>query len=251
MEIVHLSSTVGIKTVSEGPTKGVFEVEGLFAGYGLTMGNTLRRTLLSSLPGVAVTQLRIKNVLHEFSTLPGVKEDMVELSLNFKKLRFRMHTDEPQALLLKARGETVVTAADIKTNADVEIVNPEEELEHLTAKSAELDIELRVERGLGYSAVEARKSEGKLPVGTVAIDAIFSPVRKVNYEVENMRVGDRTDYNRLRIEIETDGTLSPSAALRKSASVLRDHFDRVFEVTIQEFESEKAKPVPKKKAKKE
>lgn len=240
MEIVHLSSTVEIKKVSEDRTQGVFEVEGLYAGYGLTMGNALRRALLSSLPGAAVTQVKIKNVLHEFSTLPGVKEDMVELSLNFKRLRFRMHTDEPQILSLKGKGEKILTGADITTSAEVEIVNPNEVLANLTVKNAELDIEIRVERGLGYSTVESRKAEGKLPIGTIAIDAFFSPVTKVNYSIENMRVGDRTDYNRLRLEIETDGTVSPSAALRKSASVLRDHFDKVFNVSVQEFEDEKA-----------
>src|SRR5258708_4410347 len=121
MEFTYLSSTVSAKTISEDAKKGVFEVEGLFAGYGLTIGNALRRTLLSSLPGAAVTEIKIKNASHEFSTLPGIKEDLVELSLNFKKLRFRMHTDEPQTLLLKAKGETVVTAADIEANSDVEI----------------------------------------------------------------------------------------------------------------------------------
>jgi DNA-directed RNA polymerase subunit alpha len=249
MEIVYVSKNVSVKSVKEDAEKGVFEIEGLYAGYGLTVGNTLRRTLLSSLPGAAVTQIKIKGVLHEFSTLPGVREDMVELSLNFKKLRFRVHTDEPQVLSLKVKGERVVTGGDIETTSDVQIVNPNEVLAHLTAKSAELDIELQVERGLGYSAVESRKGEGKLPIGTIAIDAIFNPVRAVNYVVENMRVGDRTDYNRLRLEIETDGTLSPSAALRKAASVLRDHFDKVFEVSVQEFETVSQKPAKASKSK--
>ncbi len=239
MEFSYLSSTVTIKTVSEDQKHGVFEIEGLFAGYGLTMGNTLRRTLLSSLPGAAVTELKIKNAPHEFSTLPGVKEDLVELSLNFKKLRFRMHTDEPQVLTLKVEGEKDVTARDIKTTSEIEVVTPDELLATLTSKDAELDMEIKVERGLGYSPVEARK-EGRLSIGTIAIDAIFTPVQKVNYLVEDMRVGERTDYNRLRIEIETDGTISPSAALHKSANILKDHFEKVAALNVQEFLAPKA-----------
>lgn len=247
MEFSYLSSTVGIKTVSEDAKKGVFEVEGLFAGYGLTLGNTLRRTLLSSLPGAAVTEFKIKNVSHEFSTLPGMKEDLVELSMNFKKVRFRMHTDEPQVLTLKVKGEKTVTAADIKTASEVEVVNPEEELAELTSKDAELDIEIKVERGLGYSPVESRK-EGRLAIGTIAIDAIFTPVLNVNFSVEDMRVGERTDYNKLRLEIETDGTISPSSALHKAAIVLKDHFEKVVAVEVKEFEVAKSEAsAPKKR----
>ena len=235
MQFTYLSSAVSIKTVSEDAKKGVFEVEGLFAGYGLTVGNALRRALLSSLPGAAVTEVKIKNAPHEFSTLPGVKEDLVELSLGFKKLRFRMHTDEPQVLTLRAEGEKIVTAADIKLNSDVELVNPEETLATLTDKNAELDIEVKVERGLGYSPVEARK-DGRLAIGVIAIDAIFTPVQKVNYTTEDMRVGERTDYNRLRLEVETDGTISPSSALHKAANILKDHFEKISAVSVQESE---------------
>jgi DNA-directed RNA polymerase subunit alpha len=237
MEYTHLSTTVSIKTVSEDAKKGVFEVEGLFAGYGLTIGNAIRRALLSSLPGAAVTEIKIKNVPHEFSTLPGLKEDIVELALNFKKLCFRLHVDEPQVLALKAKGERVVTAGDIELNSNVELINPEMVLATLTAKDAELDIEVKVERGLGYVPVEARKSEGRLAIGTIAVDAIFTPVTRVNYTVEDMRVGDRTDYNRLRLEVETDGTISPSSALHKAANILKDHFDKVGAVEIKEFEA--------------
>jgi DNA-directed RNA polymerase subunit alpha len=240
MEYAYVSSSVSIKTVSEDAKKGVFEVEGLFAGYGLTVGNALRRALLSSLPGAAVTELKVKNVPHEFSTLPGMKEDVVELMLNFKKLRFRLHVDEPQVLTLKIKGERTITGADIALNANVELMNPEEELATLTAKDAELDMEVKVERGLGYAPVEARKTEGRLPIGTIAVDAIFTPVLRVNYTVEDMRVGDRTDYNRLRIEVETDGTISPSSALHKAANILKDHFEKVSAVPVQEFETPKA-----------
>lgn len=239
MEFSYLSTTVAIKTVSEEAKRGVFEIEGLFAGYGLTVGNALRRVLLSSLPGVAVTEIKIKNVTHEFSTLPGMKEDIIALTLNLKKLRFRVHTDEAQVLSLKAKGENTVTARDIKTNANVEIVNPDEVLAHLTTKDAELDAEVRVERGLGYSPVESRKTEGRLPIGTIAVDAIFTPITRVNYTINNMRVGERTDYNKLRLEIETDGTVSPSSAFHKAANILKDHFEKAAGVSVQEFEAPK------------
>jgi len=240
MEFSYLSSSVSIKTISEDAKEGVFEIEGLFAGYGLTIGTALRRALLSSLPGAAVTEIKIKGVPHEFSTLPGLKEDIVELALNFKKLYFRMHVDEPQVLSLKMKGEGEVTAGDIELNSNVEIVNPDEVLGHLTAKDAELDMEVRVERGLGYVAVESRKSEGRLPIGTIAIDAIFTPVIKVNYTIEDMRVGDRTDYNRLRLEVSTNGTISPSAALHKASNILKDHFEKVAVVEVKEFDAPKA-----------
>jgi DNA-directed RNA polymerase subunit alpha len=251
MEFAYLSSTVSIKTVSEDAQNGVFEIEGLFAGYGLTVGNALRRALLSSLPGAAVTEIKVKNVPHEFSTLPGLKEDIVELMLNFKKLRFVSHVDEPQVLLLNLKGERTVTAGDIELNSNVALINPDEILGHLTAKDAELDIEVKVERGLGYVASEARKSEGRLAIGTIAIDAIFTPVIRVNYTVEDMRVGDRTDYNRLRVEITTDGTVSPSSALHKASNILKDHFEKVGMVEVKEFEAPKSESkaeAPKKKA---
>jgi len=246
------SGAVTVKTISEDSKKGIFEIEGLFAGYGLTVGNALRRTLLSSLPGASITEFKVKNAPHEFSTLPGVKEDLVELLLNFKRLRFRMHSEEPHVLLLKAKGEKMVTAGDIAADAEVELMNPEEVIAHLTSKDAELDIELKVERGLGYSAVETRKVQGRLPIGTIAVDAIFTPVLRVNYTVDNMRVGDRTDYNRLHLEIETDGSISRSKALSESSQILKEHFEKVVLVAIQDFEAPAAageKPA-KKKAKK-
>jgi DNA-directed RNA polymerase subunit alpha len=251
MEFAYLSSTVAIKTISEDEKNGVFEIEGLYAGYGLTVGTALRRALLSSLPGAAVTEIKIKNVPHEFSTLPGLKEDIVEFMLNFKNLYLRSHVDEPQVLSLKLKGEKEITAADIEVNSNVEVLNPEVILGHLTAKDAEIDIEIKVERGLGYVAVEARKSEGRLPIGTIAIDAIFTPVIKVNYTIEDMRVGDRTDYNRLRLEVTTNGTISPSSALHKAANILKDHFEKVTAVEVQEFDAPaKAEGGEKKKASK-
>lgn len=247
MEFAYISSTVTVKTISEDEKKGVFEIGGLFAGYGLTIGNALRRALLSSLPGAAVTEIKVKNAPHEFSTIPGVKEDIVEILLNFKKLRFRLHSDEPQVLALKMKGEGTVTGGDIKLNSDVELMNPEEVLAHCTAKSAEFDIEVTVERGLGYVPVEARKAEGgRLSIGTIAIDAIFTPVLSVNYTIDDMRAGDRTDFNRLRLEIATDGTISPSMALRKAANILKDHFEKVSALEVLEVAETKEPGVAKK-----
>lgn len=244
MEYTHLSSTVGIKTISEDSKKGVFQIEGLYAGYGLTLGNSLRRTLLSSLPGAAITYIKIKGVSHEFSTIPGVKEDMVDIMLNFKKIRFEMDSDEPQVLRLYGKGERVVLAGDIETNSQVRVLNPSEHIATLTSKDSEFDAEVTVERGLGYSAVESRQNQ-KLSVGVIALDAFFSPVTSVNYKIENMRVGERTDYNRLNLEISTDGTISPSSALHKAANVLKDHFEKVSALEVKTFEDE----TPKKKSK--
>lgn len=253
MEYTRLSETVKIKKVSEKENEGVFEIEGLYTGYGLTLGNALRRVLLSSLPGAAITQIKIKGVDHEFSTIEGVMEDVVEITLNLKCVRFRFFADEPQILTLKVKGEKKVKAGDIKANAQVEVANPDAHIATLTNKNAELEMEITVEKGLGYVPVEARKIE-KLPIKTIALDAIFTPVSKVNFTVENMRVGERTDYNRLKIVIETDGTISPSKAIHKAANILRDHFNKVSAIeTEEEAETkkvEKASAAEKKEKKK-
>ncbi|MBI3638197.1 DNA-directed RNA polymerase subunit alpha [Candidatus Wolfebacteria bacterium] len=244
MEYVRLSETVKIKTIEENDREGKFEIEGLYTGYGLTLGNALRRALLSSLPGAAITQVKIRGVEHEFSTIPGIKEDVVQIVLNLKRVRFRFFASEPQVLLLKVKGEKKITASDIETNSQVELVNPESLIATLTSKNAELDMELTVEKGLGYVPVEVRKTE-KLPIKTIALDAIFTPVQKVNFTVHNMRVGDRTDYNRLEIFIETDGTISPSAALHKASNILRDHFDKISAIEVKEAKAPKTLKAPK------
>lgn len=226
MEYKKLSESVKIKTVSENETEGVFEIEGLYVGYGLTVGNALRRALLSSIPGAAVTQVKISGVKHEFSTLEGIAEDILEISLNLKKIRFKLYSDEPQTLILDVKGEKEVTAGDIKTNSEIEIINSDLHIATITSKKTELKMEIMVEKGLGYVPVEARKSE-KLPIGVVAVDAIFTPVSKVNFTIENMRVGERTDYNRLKFMIETDGSITPGAALHKASNILRDHFEKI------------------------
>ncbi len=249
MEYQYLSETVGIKKVSESDKEGVFEIEGLYAGYGLTLGNALRRVLLSSLPGTAITQVKIKGVSHEFSTIEGVKEDVVEIGLNMKKVRFRIHADEPQVLTLKIKGEKRVLASDIKTNAQVDLITPDVHLATLTAKDSELDMEITVEKGLGYMPAEMRKNE-KLPIGVIVLDALFSPVTKVNFTVENMRVGERADYNRVRLVIETDGSITPSAALRKASNILQDHFVKVSGIEVKESEKAEAPAEEKPKSKK-
>ena len=225
---IHLSDSVEIKKVSEKGNVGVFSVEGLYPGYGITIGNSLRRVLLSSLPGAAITQIKIKNVDHEFSTLPGMAEDMVEFSLNLKKVRFRILTDEPQTVVLKVKGVKEVTAGDIKNNTFLEVINSDFHLASLTKKTADLDMEIVVEKGLGYLPSDKRKL-GRLPVGTIVLDAIFSPVVRVDFDVENMLVGDRIDYNRIKLEIETDGSITPTEALHKTASILKDHFGKIYD----------------------
>ena len=246
MQYVHLSETVNIKKVSETDREGVFEIDGLYTGYGLTLGNTLRRILLSSLPGAAITQVKIKGAEHEFSAIPGVKEDILGITLNLKKIRFAFYASEPQVLNLRVKGEREVKASDIEANSQVEIATPDVHIATLTSKSADFEIELTVEKGLGYVPVEARKM-GKLPIKTIALDALFSPVVKVNFDVENMRVGERTDYNRLVLNIETDGTISPSSALHKACSIIKDHISKVDEVEVKEMKKPEA---PKEAAKK-
>lgn len=207
------------RVVSEDGASGVYEIDGLYPGYGHTLGNSLRRIILSSLSGAAVTGVKIEGVSHEFSTIPGVKEDVVTILLNLKKLRFEMLTQEPQTITLKVQGPKVVTGGDLKLPGQVRLLNPQEKIAELTDKSATLEAEFRVERGLGYVPREALKKD-RVEIGEITLDAAFSPIRRVNYEVENMRVGDRTDFNRLRIAIETDGTLTSREALERSIEIM-------------------------------
>jgi|SRR3989344_5816584 len=246
MKIINFSETVNIKKVSEKEQVGVFAIEGLYTGYGLTIGNALRRILLSSLPGAAITQVKIKNVGHEFTTIPNVLEDVVEIILNLKKIRFHLYSDEPQILMLKVKGEKKVTAGDIKTNSSVDVINDDAHIATITSKSGELEMEFTIERGLGYVPVESRKLE-KLPVGIIALDAIFSPVVKANFTVENMRVGDQTDYNRLNLVIETDGSITPSEALKKASDILQEHFAKISQVEVMISEEKEVKKSKKKK----
>ncbi len=207
------------RVVSEDQFKGVFEIDGLYPGYGHTLGNSLRRIILSSLPGAAITQVKIDGVEHEFSVLDGIKEDVITLLLNVRRIRLALHGNEPMTITLKKSGIGPVTAADITSPTQVEILNPEQHIATITNKGTSLTIELLVERGLGYVPREVHQKD-KVEIGTIALDAVFTPIRRANYEVENMRVGDRTDYNRLRIMLETDGTYEPRQALEKAIEIM-------------------------------
>ncbi len=198
-------------------------IEPLYPGYGVTIGNALRRVLLSSLPGAAVTAVKIKGVDHEFSTIPNVTEDVVDVILNLKQLRLRLDAEEPVRLELKAKGQREVRAGDIKPDSRVQIVNPDLLIATLDSKNAELAMEILVERGRGYVPVEMRESE-KLEIGMIAVDGIYTPMRNVNFEVENVRVGQITNYDKLTIAMETDGTITGREAMDLAAQVLVDHF---------------------------
>jgi len=206
------------RVVLEEGNKGVFEIDGLYPGYGHTLGNSLRRIILSSLPGASITSIKIDGVSHEFSTIEGVKEDVIVIILNLKKTRFKMLSDEPQTVSLSIKGPKDVTASDIKTSGQVEILNPDLHIASVTGK-VNLDIEMTIEKGLGFIPKEILQKE-KVDVGTITVDAIFTPIRRVSYEVENMRVGDKTNHNRLRMSIETDGTLTPREALSKCIEIM-------------------------------
>jgi DNA-directed RNA polymerase subunit alpha len=207
------------RAIKEEGFSGVFEIDGLYPGYGHTLGNSLRRIILSSLPGAAITQVKVNGIQHEFSTIEGVKEDVVTILLNLKRVRLQMHSEAPVVLSLKVSNPKKVTAGDIEAPSQVTILSPEQHIAEITAKGTGLDMEITVERGLGYVPREVHQKD-KVDIGTIALDAVFTPIRRVNYEVENMRVGDRTDYNRLRISIETDGTLTPREALEDSIEVM-------------------------------
>jgi len=207
------------RIVKEEEFHGVYEIDGLFPGYGHTLGNSLRRIILSSLPGAAITQVKITNAAHEFDTIAGIKEDVITMLLNIKRIRLALHGDEPVTISLKKKGAGIITANDIEVPSQVEILSPNQVIAEITNKTAELEIEFTVEKGLGYVAREIHQKD-KVEIGTIALDAVFTPIRRANYEVENMRVGDRTDFNRLRMVIETDGTMTPKEALEQSIEVM-------------------------------
>jgi DNA-directed RNA polymerase subunit alpha len=227
------------KIIQKKGNTALFEIEGLYPGYGVTIGNSLRRVLLSSLEGAAITQVKIKGVSHEFSTLPGVLEDVIIILLNLKKLSFRSFTSEPQIATLSVKGERTVKGKDFKLPPQIEIANPEAHIATLTKSSAELNMEVQIEKGVGYEPVERREVKKK-EIGVIPIDAIFTPVKRVGFWVENMRVGKRTDFDRLKIEIETDGTLSPEEALKNASEILLKHFS-LFSGAFEKVPTEKEK----------
>jgi DNA-directed RNA polymerase subunit alpha len=231
-----------LSVVKEEDSKGVYEIDGLYPGYGHTLGNSLRRIILSSLTGAAITSLKIDGVPHEFSVIEGVKEDVVTILLNLKQVRFRLLTDEPQIVKLSVKGPKKVTAADIEKSGQVEVLNKDLYLAEVTGKK-ELSIEMTVEKGLGFVSKESHQKT-KNEVGVIALDAIFTPIRRVSYEVENMRVGDKTNHNRLRMTIETDGTLSAREALEKAITIMVEQLQAIVgfaiasRVTNKEIEKE-------------
>jgi len=200
------------KILKEEGNRGSYEIDGLYPGYGHTLGNSLRRVILSSIEGAAITSIKIKGVSHEFSAMDGVKDDVIMMILSLKKLRLKLHSSEPQQIKLSVKGAKIVTGADLKLPSQVEVMNPEQYITEITDKNGEIDMEMTVEKGLGFVSKENIQKD-RVEIGTISLDAIFSPVRRVNYEVENMRVGNRTDFNKLTIMIETDGSIGPREAL--------------------------------------
>ncbi|MDQ7814876.1 MAG: DNA-directed RNA polymerase subunit alpha [Patescibacteria group bacterium] len=209
--------------------EGILTVEPCMPGYGTTIGNALRRVLLSSLPGAAVTAVKIKGAEHEFSTIPNVKEDVLEIILNLKSLRLKCFAEEPVKVTLNVKGEKAVTAGDFSKNADVEIVNPELVIATLTDKNASLEMEVTISPGRGYRSTEERIKE-KLELGTIAIDALYNPVINVSYKVEATRLGEKTDYDKLVLTIETDGTIDPIDACKSAVSIMLDHLNLLKEL---------------------
>lgn len=226
MERVPLPKT--IKTISTKGAHAVFAIEPLYPGYGITVGNALRRVLLSSLPGAAITNVSFAGASHEFSTLPYVKEDVVDIILNLKRVRLQLHGDGPATIRLKVNGAKTVTAGDIEASAEVDVISKDQVIATLTDKAAAFELEMTVEAGRGYVPVEQRETP-KNTLGTIAIDAVFTPIRTVNFTTENMRVGQMTNYDRLILDITTDGSIAPQDAVQQAATILRDHFQFVVE----------------------
>ncbi len=262
-----ISLPLAPKVIQKDDNKAVFEVHGLYPGYGVTIGNALRRVLLSSLEGVAITEVKIKGVPHEFSTIPGVLEDVIMILLNIKNLRFKIYDlpaqagGQTQKVTLSVKGEKKVTGADFKLFPQIELANPKLHLATITDKKTELEIEVTLEKGIGYEPIEQRKIK-KSEIGAIAMDAIFTPIKNVNFSVENMRVGERTDFDKLSLEVETDGTLTPEEAFYQACEILIKHFALIFEGRVLEApktqksegkvaKAKKTKPAKKvKKAKK-
>jgi len=223
---ISLPTTLKIENLKE--HKAAISIEPCFPGYGVTLGNSLRRVLLSSIEGAAITSFKVVGAEHEFSTLPFVKEDLVEIMLNLKTVRLKMFSDEPVTLSLSIKGEKVVTAGDIAKNSDVEIVNPDAVIATLTDKKASLEMEFIVEKGMGYVTVEERAKE-KVALGTIMVDALFTPLVNVGFDIVNVRVGQMTDYEKVVLNVETDGTITPQEAVARANDILVEHFNFIQE----------------------
>ncbi|MDO8575081.1 MAG: DNA-directed RNA polymerase subunit alpha [bacterium] len=226
------------RIIKEEGFTGVYEIDGLYPGYGHTLGNSLRRIILSSLPGAAITKVKINGVSHEFSVINGVKEDVINILLNLKKIRLTLAGNEAQTITIKAKGAKVITAANITAPSQIEIINPDAYICTISDKNTELEMDITVEKGLGYVSKEVLHKE-KVDIGNIAMDARFTPILKINYEVENMRVGERTDFNRLKFFIETDGTVTPSNALQDSIKIMIEQLKAIVGFKEDEIPEEK------------
>lgn len=202
---------------------GKFEIEGCYPGYGTTLGNALRRVLLSSLPGSAITSVKIKGVTHEFSTMPNVLEDVIQVILNLKQVRFKSYNDEPVKVSLSAKGEKAITAGMIECPAGVEVITKDAHIATITSPKGELEMELEIRNGIGYVPVE-QQERGEKEIGVIAVDAIYTPIKRVNYAVDNMRVGKKTDYEKITLEITTDGSIDSKEAFAKAVAILVEQF---------------------------
>ncbi len=221
----------------------LFEIKGCYPGYGMTLGNALRRVLISSLPGAAITSVKIKGISHEFSTIPNVMEDVIQIILNLKQIRFKIFDDKPTHISLKVKGEKKITADMIKCPSSIEVVNKKAPIATITSAKGELEMDMEVDMGIGYVPVEQQKRENK-EVGLIAIDAIYTPIKRVNYTISNMRVGKRTDFEQISLKIETDGSISPKEAFSQAVDILVAQFSEmkvIKEASEEEKEREDAK----------
>lgn len=216
------------KVIQVKKNQAIFEIEGLYPGYGVTIGNSLRRVLLSSLQGASVVQVKIKGVPHEFSTIPGVLEDAIMIILNIKNLRFKINEGDLHKIELKVKGEKEVKGSDFQCPSQVELINSDLHIATITDKKTELEIEITIEKGIGYVPKDQQKL-AKNEIGNIAVDAIFTPIKNVNFHVENMRVGERTDFDKLFLEIETDGSITPEEAFFEACSILIKHLNIIFQ----------------------
>lgn len=216
-----------IKELVVNETKSVFTIEPLLPGYGATMGNALRRVLLSSLPGTAISSIKLDGVAHEFSAIPHVKEDMIEIIMNLRKINFKSYSDEPVTISLFAKGPSVVTAKQFKMSSDIEILNPDQHIATLD-KSANFDLEVVLEQGRGFRPTEEREVE-KSDIGRISIDSVFSPVKLINFKIESTRVGQMTNFDKVELEITTNGAISPRDALTQAGKILVHHFNYIAE----------------------
>lgn len=232
-----------VQAIKEEENYGEFVIEPLYPGYGQTIGNSLRRVLLSSLEGTAISSVKIEGVSHEFSAIPGVKEDVIEIILNLKQLRMKLFGNEPVKMTLNVKGAKKVMAKDIKAPSQVEIINKDLYIATLDGKNSSLSMEMTVEKGRGYLPVEMKTE--KPEIGVIQIDSLFSPVVGVNFKVENTRVGQRIDFNKLTLEVKTDGTITPLQALKKASAILVDQLELLAEMSVKKEKKIKEKEKPK------